>query len=104
MKSGRSWLVYSLIRIGLFLGVFVILYLVGLEWYWAALAAALISMSLSIIFLQKPREEAAESLYRARHDKTAHTTPTLGEDEAVEDAVVDTSAADRDVRPDTERD
>ena len=50
----------------------------------AAVFAALIAMSLSLLFLSKQREAAAQSVYEWRHrDRTA--------DEVVEDEVLESS-------------
>lgn len=49
---------YSLIRIGLFAGVLVILMLVGVPGWLAAIAAALVALSVAYIFFRRQRDEA----------------------------------------------
>nr|WP_255529517.1 DUF4229 domain-containing protein [Leucobacter edaphi] len=63
---------------------FALLYFLGI-WPWlAAVFAALIGVSLSIIFLSKPRATASESIYDWRNrDRTADD---IVEDDAVESA------------------
>ncbi|MGA1836337.1 DUF4229 domain-containing protein [Herbiconiux sp. 11R-BC] len=97
MKPGRTWLVYTLIRLGLFAVVLAVLLLLQITPWLAAVIAALVSLSLSIIFLRKPREEASKTLYQARENRHEARRPkaaTPSEDEDVEDSAVDAAAAD----------
>lgn len=75
----RPWITYTLVRVGLFAVAFAILYLLGLEWWLAALVAAAIGFCLSYIFFRGLRQRVAGELAeaRARTDKRP--------DEAVED-------------------
>jgi len=60
----RSWVVYSLVRIGIFAAAFALLYWLlpqGL-WWLAAICAALIALSLSYIFLAGLRERVTADL------------------------------------------
>lgn len=87
MNQRTAWIVYSALRLVLFAAPFALLYAIGWPWWLAAVTAALVSVSLSVIFLQKPREVAAESIYEWRHrDRT--------EDEIVEDEIVEDVSAD----------
>ena len=81
----RSALVYTVLRLLFFLVPFGILMLlpIGREFYWlSAIFAALIGLSLSILFLRKPLADATAGLA----DRRRPTTPT---DEDVEDAAAD---------------
>lgn len=94
---------YTLIRVGIFAVVLTVLYLLRIEPWIAAVIAAIISLCISIIFLRKPREEAARSLYEARQNRGQAGRPTPAsdpgaaptrkagstEDEDVEDSAVD---------------
>ena len=85
MKTPRTaWIVYTVLRLLFFAIPFALLFVLGL-WPWlAAVFAALIGVSLSIIFLSKPRATASESIYDWRNrDRTA--------DDIVEDEAVDIS-------------
>ncbi len=85
MQNPRTaWLVYAVLRLLFFAVPFGVLYLLGI-WPWiAAVFAALIGVSLSVIFLSKPRAVASESIYEWRNrDRTADD---IVEDEAVEAA------------------
>ena len=96
MKA-RSALVYSVLRLLAFLVPFGILMLFPIfrELYWlAAIFAALIGLSLSLLFLRRPLTEVTTGLAERR--ASAKTTTT---DEDVEDAAADaTAAADRSTR------
>jgi len=80
----RSALVYTVLRLLAFLVPFGILMLFPImrEYYWlAAIFAALIGLSLSIIFLRKPLDDISAGLAQRR--SAAKTTLS---DEEIEDA------------------
>ena len=92
MKA-RSALVYSVLRLLAFLVPFGIMMLFPVlrEYYWlAAIFAALIGLSLSLLFLRKPLSDATAGLAerRATRDK-----PRAVSDEDVEDAAADAAAS-----------
>jgi len=92
VKPGRTWLVYTLIRLGIFAVVLAVLLALQIEQWIAAVIAALIALCVSIIFLRRPREAASQTLYEARsnRNKAASPAPTgRTEDEDVEDQAVD---------------
>lgn len=86
MKA-RSAIVYSVLRLLAFLVPFGILMLfpVMQTYYWlAAIFAALIGLSLSVLFLRKPLEDATSGLAARR----VKARPAVS-DEEVEDAAAD---------------
>lgn len=87
---------YTLIRLGLFAAVLILLLVLQITPWLAAVIAALISLCISIIFLRKPREEASKTLYEARNNRgqAASRPSTASEDENVEDDAVDHAAGD----------
>ena len=90
MKA-RSALVYTVLRLLAFLVPFGILMLFPImrEYYWlAAIFAALIGLSLSIIFLRKPLDEVSTGLAERR----AAAKPTVS-DEEIEDSAADAADA-----------
>jgi membrane protein implicated in regulation of membrane protease activity len=95
----RSFWLYTLIRIGLFALVLTLLLLLlpSIQPWISTVLAAIIAMCVSFIFLRRPREEVAKSLYEVRNRKAV-----ANEDEDLEDTVVDaeTDAASRDTKPD----
>ena len=87
MKA-RPAIVYSVLRILAFLVPFGVLMLfpVFQELYWlAAVFAALIGLSLSLLFLRRPLSEATSGLGRARETRT----PSAQLDADAEDAASD---------------
>ena len=99
MNPRRTWLLFSLIRIGLFAVILALLLLLlspgGVPAWISALLAAVISLCISFILLRKPREEAARSLYEARASTKRSQSSAAGDDEDVEDAAVDGTAGDK---------
>jgi hypothetical protein len=90
--KARSALVYSVLRLLAFLVPFGILMLfpVMQTYYWlAAIFAALIGLSLSILFLRKPLDEVTAGLADRRAKSRAAAS-----DEEAEDAAADAAAND----------
>ena len=90
VKRIPSWLTYTVLRLLVFAVPLVILLLVGLVWWLAVIAAALIGLCLSYIFLSRPRNAVSSDLYAARHREQ----PARSEDADAEDAAVDAHATD----------
>ncbi|MBW9110199.1 DUF4229 domain-containing protein [Microbacterium trichothecenolyticum] len=89
MKA-RSAIVYSVLRLLAFLVPFGILMLFPImrEYYWlAAIFAALIGLSLSVLFLRKPLDDVTSGLAERR----AKARAAAGDEEA-EDAAADAAA------------
>jgi hypothetical protein len=85
--KARSAIVYSVLRLLAFLVPFGILMLFPImqEYYWlAAIFAALIGLSLSVLFLRKPLEDATAGLAERRDRSRTRAT-----DEQAEDAAAD---------------
>ncbi len=84
MNTRTAWIAYIVLRL-VFLAVpFAVLMIIGWPWWLALAVSTLIALSLSIIFLSKPRETASTSIYEWRNrDRTADD---VVEDEAVEAA------------------
>ncbi|MGO3886828.1 MAG: DUF4229 domain-containing protein [Mycetocola sp.] len=84
MKSSRSVLVYTVLRLAVFVIPFVIFLSIGVMGPYAALYAAIIGLILSLLFLRGSRDKVADAIDRTRHGE--RTTPA---DEDIEDAAVD---------------
>lgn len=82
----RSWVIYSLVRVGIFAATFVLLYwlLPADLWWLAAICAALIALSLSYIFLAKLRNRVSADL-AARAERRRAIRPA-DPDAAAEDS------------------
>ena len=79
----KPWLQYSIVRLVSFAIAIGVLLLVGLEWWLAAILAAVIGLCVSYIFFGKLRDAVASDLAARR------TAPPENSDADVEDAEVD---------------
>lgn len=82
MKSRSAWLVYIVLRLVFFVVPFAALMLIGWTWWLSAIVATLAAVSLSVIFLNRQRSAASESIYAWR-------TKERTEDDVIEDDAVD---------------
>lgn len=99
MKRIPSWITYTVLRLLVFVVPLVILLLLGIVWWASVIAAALIGLCLSYIFLSRPRDAVSSELYAVRHrDK-----PVASPDDD-EDAALDAADARPDARPDARSD
>ena len=76
-----SWIAYSLVRLGIFGAVFLLLYAVGVTWWVSLVFATVVSLAASYIFLRNWREQMAQSL--SARTQSRHKAPHP--DEAAED-------------------
>jgi ABC-type siderophore export system fused ATPase/permease subunit len=91
--KARSALVYTVLRLLAFLVPFAILMLfpVMQQYYWlAAIFAALIGLSLSLLFLRKPLDEVSAGLAERRAQAKAAAS-----DESIEDSATDAESGPR---------
>ena len=79
----KSWLVYTLARLGIFAAVLVILLMIAIPWPAATIGAALIALLISYIALPKLRYRVATSLAERRQ------APEHDADSDYEDDVLD---------------
>jgi len=81
------WVIYSIVRIGLFVAAFFLLYwLLGDPYWWlAAIAAAVVALCIAYIFLGRLRMKVAADLAA----RAARRTPKVDLDAAAEDAATD---------------
>jgi ABC-type nickel/cobalt efflux system permease component RcnA len=87
VKGIPSWVTYTVLRLLVFVIPLAVLLVLHVEPWIAVVAAALIGLCLSYIFLRKPRDAVATDLYAVRHrDKPATTV-----DDDVEDAAIDSA-------------
>lgn len=87
VKPRTAWIVYTLLRLVFFAVPFAVLMLIGWHWLLSAVVATLIAVSLSVIFLSKQRQTAAQSIQTWRdRDRTP--------DDVVEDTAVESAEAD----------
>ncbi|NLB47304.1 MAG: DUF4229 domain-containing protein [Microbacteriaceae bacterium] len=83
MNTRTAWTMYIALRLLFFVVPFaVMLWVLHWPWWLAAIVATFVALSLSVIFLSKPREVASESIYDWRmRDRTADD---VFEDDAIE--------------------
>lgn len=84
----KAWLVYTLARLGIFAAALLLLLLVGLPWYWAAIGAALIGLLVSYIALPGLRSAVTSSIAQRR------ARPERDADSDFEDDFVDAADSD----------
>lgn len=69
MKSSRTWILYTVIRLGIFAIALAVLLLLNVNPWVSAVAAAIIGLCISYIFFRGTRDELARDLYRRRHEE-----------------------------------
>lgn len=94
MKRIPSWLTYTVLRLVVFVVPLIVLLVIGLVWWAAVIAAALIGLCLSYILLSKPRNAVSSDLYAARHRDKPAPSPDDEEDAAIDAAQSQTAASD----------
>ncbi|MGO2658473.1 DUF4229 domain-containing protein [Mycetocola reblochoni] len=94
MTSTRSVLLYTALRLAVFVVPFVIFLAIGVLGPYAALYAAIIGLVLSLLFLRGSRDRVAIAIDRRRRgvdDEGPHLDEDA-EDAAVDEAATDTAA------------
>lgn len=65
----RQWILYSLIRVGVFAIALALLMILGVNVFVAAIGAAIIGLCVSYIFLRRQRDAVASSIDHLRTTK-----------------------------------
>ncbi len=60
----NPWISYTLLRLGMFFGIFFAFLLLNFNPYFAAIIAAVVSFSLSLLLLDKQRNALSESVVK----------------------------------------
>jgi len=79
----KPWIAYTLLRLGLFAGVFTLLMISGVEPWLSAVIAAILGFAISYVFFSKLRDAVALSLAASRE------RPSHDPDRDAEDAAAD---------------
>ena len=66
MKLSREWLIYSVIRVGIFAVALGVLLALSVTFVVAAIGAAIIGLCVSYIFFRRQRDAVAASIVRIR--------------------------------------
>lgn len=87
----NPWLTYTLARLGLFFGFFWVLLALEFNPFFAAIIAAVVSFSISLLFLDKQRNALSESVSKKlSRDKTgSYADPESDLENQVLDSKVD---------------
>lgn len=64
------WILYSLLRLGLFAILFGALLALGIDWWWAAVIASIMALTVSYIFFSPLRAAVAADLHARRTRET----------------------------------
>jgi hypothetical protein len=83
VKSSRQWVIYSAIRVGLFAVPLALLLWLQVNFYIAAIGAAVIGFCISYLFFRGQRDEVAKSIVRIRSSKE-HDADSDLENEALD--------------------
>ncbi len=76
----KPWVLYSLVRVGVFALSLAILLVIGIEWWLAAIIAAVVGLCIAYIFFGKLRDAVARDIVQRR------TQPKVDADAAAEDS------------------
>lgn len=84
VSSARPILLYTILRVLLFVVPFAILMVLGIWWWVSAIAAAIIAACVSYLFLGRQRDAVSERVHAWRQGGTSRD-----DDNEVENAVLD---------------
>ena len=89
----NPWLGYTLIRLGMFFGLFFILLLLDFNPYFSAIIAATISFAVSLLVLDRQRDAMSEQVAKklSRNSQGRY----LDEQGSVEDAILKSKEVDQ---------
>lgn len=80
---------FVLIRLGLFIAAFSVMYAIGIDPFFSALYAAVIGLAVSLLFFNKQRAEVSAAIERwvqRKSDRDTAAEDTAAEDSAAEDS------------------
>lgn len=92
----RSILLYTVLRLGLFFGIWALLSLTGIHWMFTGILAAVIAMLISVLALSRIRQSVAlrlEKTVARTAEKSAEKTSDTDLDAEEEDAIIDATRA-----------
>jgi len=79
------WIQYTLARLGLFLVPLVIMVAIGVGWLWSSIFATLISLALSVLFLNPLRARLSTEIV----NRVQKPSPDIDAD--IEDSQIDSA-------------
>ena len=87
---------FVLVRLAVFAGLFAAMMLLQFDPFFSAVVAAVLALSISLIFFSKQRDEASTAVYewtRRRGDKDSTAEDATAEDSAAENAAPNSTDA-----------
>jgi ABC-type bacteriocin/lantibiotic exporter with double-glycine peptidase domain len=87
-----AWIPYTLLRLALFGGTFALLWFLGVDYLWAAIAAAVVGLTVSYIFFPTLRHRVAAELAESRERRNAEaaaSSPVQHDDRGVDEEAED---------------
>jgi hypothetical protein len=60
----NPWIVFVAARLGLFAGFLAIFLFLGFDWLYSALVSGALALAVSLVFLQKQRDELSKEIYK----------------------------------------
>jgi hypothetical protein len=60
----NPWIVFIAARLGLFAGFLAIFLVIGFDWLYSTLVSAALALAVSLVFLQKQRDELSKEIYK----------------------------------------
>ena len=89
----KPWLIFITARIGLFIGFFVLMLLLGFEGIYSAVIAGVLALAVSLVFLAKQRDALSEEIYKKFHRNEFSGVPDKDAD--IENALLDSEQDDK---------
>ena len=60
----NPWIVFIGARLGLFAGFLAIFLVLGFDWLYSTLVSGALALAVSLVFLQKQRDELSKEIYK----------------------------------------
>lgn len=89
----KPWLIFIAARIGLFIGFFVVMVLLGFEGIYSAVIAGVLALAVSLVFLAKQRDALSEEIYKKFHRN--EFSGVADKDADIENALLDSEQDDK---------
>ena len=81
----NAWVKYTVIRLGLFIGLCIVFGLLAMPWFAAVLLAGMLSFAYSLLFLNGLRDQISKDLY----EKKTNTLGSGDPESDLENQIVD---------------
>jgi hypothetical protein len=60
----NPWIVFIAARLGIFSGLLAIFLVLGFDWLYSTLVSGALALAVSLVFLQKQRDELSKEIYK----------------------------------------